>query len=122
MAKDQLMVVEDREGYRFRLQWWLAESEDMGLTLGEGGPNVNAAEVDPETAIAYGIVLKEENLERDSRGWYWESKTQAMSVLSKIKVAWKVEKANKANQPWPHWAVQALEAGWKPPKGWMPCN
>jgi hypothetical protein len=107
---------------KVRLSWWFQEEGDFGANVGdhpgrlhEDGAAEPSREVreDWECWIADSIAGKS-GAERDSDGFYWETASAARKVLKQIKLASKVEATM------PEWALKALDAGWKPPKGWKP--
>lgn len=118
VAKDKL-VVEEYRGL-WRLFWWIAEDDDLGGMLGDGGPDTDGAvrvegAVDHVTALD--VAPKTKGVGRDSTGFYWETQPAARKALAQINAAIKIAESER---PWPEWAKQALEAGWKPPSGWKP--
>lgn len=86
--KDTLELVEDRD-YRYRLQWYLAEEDDMGGYLGDfpSTPEEYLATCEDDERIAFLVAQK--SAERDSSGFYWDMKGKAVSALKEIKEAWK---------------------------------
>lgn len=118
MAKDKLVIEEER--YKFRLYWFIADWRDLGGCLGESpelerhpdpGPKVRA---EWECWVAALAVRDLDGTQRDSIGFWWESLANAKRALRLANEAMKQD-----GRPLPDWAKQALEAGWKPPKGWQ---
>lgn len=122
MDKDKL-IVEDGNDYKYRLWWFIAEEQDIGGCVGEGGvredepktPNDAVEQADYFAAIR--AAKASPNVLRDSLGFYWESRSEAEAARRLCNVEIKVAQSDK---PWPDWAKQALNAGWKAPKGWKP--
>jgi hypothetical protein len=118
--KDHLFV-DDSERWLFRLTWYLADDDDIGGTLGDGDrytlKDLERVEEGDRNHVAATLALQEMQSEgkaqRDGRGFYWESRTEATRALVVVNQAIK-------GQPWPDWAVKAKAAGWKPPRGWKP--
>lgn len=120
MAKDRLIVVEDRNGYRWRICWWLADEQEEGAVLGDRlyseAELQRASPDDWEHVMAVLVAGKCAGVERDSGGYYWEVKSHATGALKIIKAAL----YDKSRRPWPQWALEAKAAGWTPPPGWSP--
>ena len=110
MSKDRLVVHEDRHGYR--IVWFLADEQDHGATLGEGWSRCDDDDPYGDHGIATRAAKKTLGVERDERGFYWESRSVAQTALKVIKAALK-------NKPLEDWEQKALAAGWKPPAGRM---
>lgn len=100
--KDKLIVQEDRGVYR--IFWWLAEEQDLGAELGDGHE-----EGDDKHAVATRAAKTTPGVEKDSRSYYWESRSAASAALQIANAALK-------NKPLADWERKALAAGWKPPK------
>lgn len=114
------LIVDDlaRDG-KHRLSWWF--EDDIGGHLGDCDPVDEAALVnltgeERSDAVMYLTALRTNGVERDSLGFYWPSQTSAQNALRTIKLAVKSD----AGGPMPDWAVKAIGAGFKPPKGWKP--
>jgi hypothetical protein len=107
MAKDRLVVIHDN--WVYRIAWWIAEYGEQGLVLGDGGgrPAGNDDTVVAERAL--------KGSDRDRQGFFWDSKSAAKRAIRVANAAIK-----NADRPLPDWAKQAIEAGWKAPKGWRP--
>lgn len=119
MAKDKLMVV--KNDYDYQLQWWLAEDDDMGLTIGELresdlGPEPQDRE-EWENWVAHRIAAESDDVlsRQDGEAFLWDSQRAVKAALAQIKLAWKTKVREL-----PEWAKTALAAGWKAPKGWKP--
>lgn len=113
--KDHLTVAEGR--YNYHLAWYLADEEDIGAYVGEshlvGKEPDRASQPDEwEVWTANRIAREDPDHDEDEMGFYWESKAAAQRVLTKINLAL------KAKRPLFDWEQKALDAGWKPPKGW----
>ncbi len=115
--KDKL-VVDFRNG-RYRVVWWIASENDFGGTVGEGITDVPAPnpcdeqfQEEWEVWTANQAAAKSPGVEKNNGGYFWETESQAKAALRLCKAALKQER------PLPDWAVKALAAGWKAPKGW----
>lgn len=112
MSKDKLVIEADRHGYR--IQWYIASMEDLGAVLGESPVITRVTSLpdseDWEHEVASVAVIGTNGIERDSTGYYWESRTNALAAL-------KIANAALKNRPLADWEQKALAAGWKPPKG-----
>ncbi len=111
---DRLVIIPDRYTYRIG---WICDGEE-GAMLGEDkseGIGATPAKRDDWELWASNKIAREAKAERDGRGFYWESKSEASAVLKAIQLQFK-----NADRPLPEWAKLALDAGWKPPKGWKP--
>lgn len=116
------LVIEERGG-GYCIGWWLEDDRDLGLVL---GPYKDTLKQDPtkvsreelETVLATQAIhnLTQPNREVYQSEWIWDSEASAQAAL---RVAKEAIKAGVV-RPMPDWAVKALEAGWKPPKGWKP--
>lgn len=51
-----------------------------------------------------------------ANGYFWTTRSGAQAALAAARVVLKA----KAERPLPDWAQQALDAGWKMPRGWRP--
>lgn len=128
---DKLDVYEDR--YQYRIAWFFQdEDDDMGGILGKGGEHFTEKDLkkagadsrrpdsdgddDWEHIKASIAVMNSPGIERDSKGFFWKSKKDALNALKMAKAAIR----DKSDKPWPLWAMQAQAARWKPPKGWTP--
>lgn len=114
------LVFNDSDRYYYRISWYDAEEGDYGATLGEETYTerqlAKAKPEDWEHIAAVVTAGKSKGVQRDSYGYYWESRSDAAQALREIKVVLKL----KSGKPWPDWAVKAKSAGWKPPKNWTP--
>jgi hypothetical protein len=114
-----LSLIEDPRNYCWRIAWTFDGEE--GAILGECGGYTDAdlakAKTDDWDHIAATVAAsKTAGVERDERGYYWESRKDAQAALRACKASVK----DKSSKPWPDWAVKAKAAGWKPPKNWKP--
>ena len=114
MAKERLVVHDYRD--KFYIAWYFPEDEDVGATLGEDLSTIDDPDVDQDHFIATKYLMSIE-CERDTYGFYWETKSGAQKALREIKAQINLKMGNKEM---PDWAKKALEAGWKPPKNWKP--
>lgn len=111
---DKLVVAEEK--YRYRIQWEVDDGDDLGAYLcqdemdGKGEVPLDRDEWEHWTASR--VARTTNGFFTDDLGAYWESEKQARTALRVIKEALKQERSL------PDWAQKALEAGWKPPKGW----
>ena len=129
---DRLLVLDARrEGYC--IGWWLEEDDDIGATIGDGydyktfsdeairekteeddrlhniaGRTLEKLSKDPKWSVG---------MTRDHEGFRFDSRAKAREALRLIKAEFK---AFESKTPYPEWAVKALAAGWKAPKGWKP--
>jgi hypothetical protein len=112
---DRLIVEEERR-HTCRIVWELDDGEETGGTLcqsesdGKGDPPKDRG--DWEHWMASKVVREMPSTKYDSFGAYWDDFKQAKAALAVVNEALKQER------PMPEWAKTALEAGWKPPKGW----
>lgn len=118
---DRLVLDERHKGIsKYRLSWYLADEGDIGGTL---GPHYSTADLetaknseDREVAIACLAAGESPDCKRDHDGYYWDDKKTAASALRFVKHALKTD----GGPPWPEWAIKAVAAGWRAPKGWRP--
>ena len=101
--RDRLSIQDDRGS--FRIGWWLAEDADFGLMLGQSPNDLTAPE--PQDREEWETWAAERaaaslNPEKDSGGYYWDTKTQAQAALRVIKAALAAEREL------PEWAKTAL--------------
>ena len=111
---DKLIVYERRNVYR--IGWYLSEDGSLGSALGET-PGDYASDVAPLDRGEWESWIAERTAAsskpgRDTFGYYWTSRQEALRVLTAIKAGL------KQVRPLPEWAKTAIEAGWKPPNGW----
>jgi len=112
--KDKLIVVESDHGYKYRIQWYLVEEDDIGATLGEEPISKSPSKSEDWENWKANTIAASRHPEKVLEGFYWNSRSDATAILREINLAFKV----KEDKPFPEWAQQALKAGWKPPKGW----
>ena len=110
----KLVVFDDRRFWRIG---WADESDVIGTELGQSPEFLT--EEEPKEREHWECWAAEraaatQKPERDERGYYWDSERDARAVLRVVKAALKAER------PLPEWAVTALAAGFKAPKGWQP--
>lgn len=107
---DKLKIIADALG--FRIQWWLGNEPGGYLE------KCAAHEEDDEHAVACSAALNAEvGHACDWNGLIWSSKADAQKALKAANAALE---AHRSCKPYPEWAVKALAAGWKAPKGWNP--
>lgn len=113
MSQPRLAIYEDTCVYRLR--WYFPDEDDWGMTLGEDLKDIKDAEWDHKAASL--AVKAMSDVELDSEGFWWDSKSRAQGAL---RVAKQSIKSKSDVKPWPEWALKALEQGWRPPKKWSP--
>lgn len=114
MSSNPKLVVEcDR--YLYRLAWFFPDEDDIGVYLGEEATPTDLNETRAQDA-SY-ATARACGGSRDDRGFYWESESAAKKAKTAVNAA---IKAAEKDTPLPDWAVKALAAGWKAPKGWKP--
>lgn len=114
MAKDKLVVVEERGVYR--IQWMLADEDyDMGGYLGQdaadGTGTAPKDRADWEHWAASAAV-RATGAQRDSTSFYWDTGASATAALRVARAALVQER------PLPDWAIKATAEKRTPPKGW----
>lgn len=114
--KDHLVVHQAGDGY-FYIAWYLAEEQDFGAYVGEGPlgtkePDRLSERDEWECWTADKIAREDPDHIDEDMGYCWETAAAAKRVLAQINLAF------KAPRPLHDWEKKALEAGWKPPKGW----
>lgn len=113
------LVIEETGGV-WRIVWELEDEGDIGAALGESQYTerdlAGATGGDWEHIKATLAVAATDGVERDSNGYFWETYRGATAALRAAKAALR----DKSGKPLPEWAVKALAAGWKAPKGWAP--
>lgn len=112
---DRLVVVDGN--YRFYIQWELGGGEDMGAVLGEGGEKDYSGEAptdrgDYEHWIACKTISEMSGIERDDKGFFFDSHSRALRGKQLANFSM------KQDRPLPDWARKATEQGWKAPRGW----
>jgi hypothetical protein len=116
---DKLVVYDD--GF-YRLGWSIEENDgEIGATVGEtlkavDDPEPDRANKDDWEFWKAETIARGSEPNRDECGYRWPSQKAAREVLRQIQAAFK----QRAVPEMPTWAVKALAAGWKPPKGWKP--
>ncbi len=121
MRKPQLIVCEDR--YEYYIAWYDPDDEfsEEGAALGENRLVREPSKSAKDFHAAWELwiaekVAKESGAALVNGRYVWESRRAAREVVAQIKTRWKLP----PKQPLPDWAKRALNAGWKPPKGWKP--
>lgn len=111
------LVMEQTSEELWRIWWHVAEWDDTGGCLGEGGERSSNPPKDKDAWECWQAERCVEPLAdgRDSSGFYFESKAKAQAALRAAN-----EGLHSGEAPWPAWALQAKDAGWIPPKGWKP--
>lgn len=128
MPRSPLGVVEYPR-YQWQLAWWLPDEGEYGGFLGDCDLttfNQYCCMRDEEIRCLPDKDSREEAFfcreaaglqSRGERTLYWDSEQDAKEALRQLLARWKVF---CDGTEWPQWAKTALEAGWKPPKGWTP--
>lgn len=111
---DKLVVVERYS--RYHIQWELDDGDDMGATLCESsGDGIGPAPTNRDDWlhwIACKTVRELPGFSKSANGAMFDTEKEARNALRIVK------EAMKQDRQMPDWAKQALENGWKPPKGW----
>ena len=110
---DKLAIIED--GYAYRI-CWVVDGEE-GAWLGDYLQHNPTFHDDDEHRVATEAANQAGGCEIDNIGLRWESKARAQEALVSARAALKAARSSK---PYPEWAIKALAAGWKAPKGWVP--
>ena len=112
----QLEIIEGQDG-KWRVGWYFPDEGEFGAMIGEDLGILEQPEPGDKDDREHWVVtraIKATDPERDDRGFFWESRMQALGA-SILGVA-----ILKSDVRWPEWAIQAKAAGWTPPKGWKP--
>lgn len=125
MVKDKLVIDEYNGVFVIRWDCWSDGSWDRGSHVGEGLQDAKKLEgVEPEDRSEWEFMKAEllaeqyckeheDDVSRVAGGyWMFKSYSHAKACLKYIQAGFCVEREL------PEWAKKALEAGWKPPKGW----
>lgn len=113
------LAIEGRE-YEWTIVWII--DGDTGATLGQDVyKDADLARVDDDSwdhiAATLAVSKTKGAKHNDRRHQYeWERLEDAKAALRVARAAVK----DKSGKPLPEWAVKALAAGWKAPKGWSP--
>lgn len=111
--KDRLSIFETRDGYVYYIGWLCWEDDfgdEEGLRLGEG----SGSELDHHAA-EQAVKDMKDGREGKNGPFFWLSRSGAAKALKVAKEAIK-----NRERPLPEWAIKAIAAGWKAPKGWQP--
>ncbi len=115
MTKAKLLAVEERDG--FHLQWFFGD-EDGGYLGQDPADGTGPAPEDrgdfEHWAASKAIREAYPEVRVGVLGFVFDTATQARTAL---RIA---QGAAQKERPLPEWARTAMEAGWKPPKGWKP--
>lgn len=115
MSKARLIVEWDRTAW---VVGWCDDEDGLGLILGPREARGEDADTDAAVrAIASLDGVGKPDWTNASGEWRWETGGGARAALRVAKAA---IKANDGKRPLPAWAVSALAAGWKAPRGWRP--
>lgn len=109
---DKLVLIENEYSYRI---CWVVDGEE-GALLGDYLRHSTDIKEDDEHRIVT-EAARFHGGEIDNLGLFWESRARAQKALVSARAALKAARSSK---PYPEWAVKALAAGWKAPKGWTP--
>lgn len=98
--------------------YWIVDG-DTGGAIGEVSKSR-----DPEVTTAYAVAEPYADEKPHRQGFVFHTEAKARraeaAVRRALKTALAVEAAKAAAKPWPKWALRAVEAGWKAPRGWTP--
>jgi hypothetical protein len=132
------LVVECEDYDTYRIYWWIEEDGDIGGSVGDHEASESRREKllekirsssppreddigSLECCVADLAAAKSVGAIRDSNGYRWTSKAQAMQAVREVRAAVKAVRLEmKTGRKEPDWAIKARAAGWKPPKGWAP--
>lgn len=112
--KDRLSIFETRDGYVYYIGWLCWDDEfgdEEGLRLGEGRGEDGLG----DHHAAEEAVKDMKDGREEGGAFFWESKSGAAKALRVAK-----EVVKNRERPLPDWAIKAIAAGWKAPKGWEP--
>src|SRR5882762_6400461 len=112
---DPTLIVEVTRGYEWRLVWYFPDENDTGATFGDEGESTGQELF--EQNAGYSAAKLTHGCERDKIGFYWNTEPQAKRAKTAINAA---IKSARSKRPLPDWAIKAIAAGWKAPKGWKP--
>lgn len=118
MSKPKLVISHDERKGVFRIIWQF--DDDMGGTLGQNKDNgLGPAPTDKDdwehwAACKAIMEAPVRQYSRDVEGFFWREAASAKAALALAKAA------IKAERPMPEWAQQAIQNGWRAPKGWKP--
>lgn len=120
MSKKPYPIVDDRESrnWKYRISWYLPEDEDIGGSVGDEvftEKDLTNPDFDRDCVVAYMAAKETAGVDRDT-GFYWDTEAKAKAALRIVRAALKAD----GGAPMPDWAIRALAAGWKMPKGWKP--
>ncbi len=122
-AKDTLVLDEDRGHRGYRIWWFCADIDEIGAMVGESPGNPPKTD-DPEEILSYREFSAVHETAKKlasgyaSGGFYWEERAAAQRALTLCNAALRATRSTE--NPWPAWALEAVAAGWKAPKGWKP--
>lgn len=109
-----------RNGWCYRIAWYLVKEDGLGTALGEelyepsALTRANSAD-DRDHITATLAAGNSDGVERDQDGFFWRSLSDAEKALRAARHA-----VRTLASPWPDWALRAKAAGWRPPRGWKP--
>jgi hypothetical protein len=118
--KPSLQIYEEQ--YVFRIQWYFPDVDDFGATLGESDfteedlKKLKPEDEDRDHIVATIAAGKTPSVQKNGRGFFWDTSAAAKKALVAIRAAIKSDDGG----PWPEWAIKAKANGWTPPKGWKP--
>ena len=121
-----LAINEANRNGSYSIGWFLRDEGDFGLMLGQwrlDGESLEGESDDTRETDAACDAIRKLSVGQGrpddlaAREWTWESKSGATKALRAAKAA---AAAAKTDRPMPEWAVKALAAGFKAPKGWKP--
>lgn len=116
----RLDMIEGCEGFRIG---WFGEGAEGDLCLGEtideerdNDPFV----LEQKAATDAAKAASPDFWKRCGSQLMWDSVGEVRKALVAARAAVKRVRDERKNGPWPEWAIRASEAGWKPPRDWLP--
>ncbi len=98
---------------------WLVD-DDIGAVTGDRVLKDNPNDTDEDRKSTWEMMTADNAVRsfaggKNSGGFYFSTRKQAQLAMLAAN-----ESLLNGGAPMPQWAVSALAAGWKPPKGWKP--
>jgi hypothetical protein len=121
MSDDAKLIVTAIDSYTWGLCWYFEEDGEEGAYVGDWGKNLPVvAPTDKEEWESW-VAETEAALDSSNNRAFrlsgarfgWESKSGAEACLRRIKA--RIKAGGRLIEAWER---KALDAGWKPPKGW----
>lgn len=118
---DAHLIVTNIDDYSWGLCWFFEEEGEEGAYVGDWGRNLpRVAPTDREEWETWVAEIEgsfdcanDKAFRRDGARVCWESKSLAEVCLRRIKA--RIKAGGRVIEAWER---KALDAGWKPPKGW----